>query len=70
MIGDFQSHKEIGSLTDNSITSIDIKDHNTVITQSKEIFLNSSEEKIKNKKNLIQIEKFKMLFTLKNNGTL
>ena len=69
MIGDFQSHKEIGSLTDNSITSIDIKDHNTVITQSKEIFLNSSEEKIKNKKNLIQIEKFKMLFTLKNNGT-
>ena len=69
MIGDFQIHKEIGSLTDNSITSIDIKDHNTVITQSKEIFLNSSEEKIKNKKNLIQIEKFKMLFTVKNNGT-
>ena len=69
MIGDFQSHKEIGSLTDNSINSLDIKDHNTVLSNSKEIFNNSSEEKIKNKKNLIQIEKFKMLFTLKNNGT-
>ena len=69
MIGDFQTHKEIGSLTDNSISSIDIKDHNTVISKSKEIFLNSSEEEIKNKKNLIQIDKFKMLFTLKNNGT-
>ena len=69
MIGDFQSHKEIGSLTDNSINSLDIKDHNTVLTNSKEIFNSSSEDKIKNKKNLIQIEKFKMLFTLKNNGT-
>ena len=69
MIGDFQTHKEIGSLTDNSISSIDIKDHNIVISKSKEIFLNSSEEEIKNKKNLIQIDKFKMLFTLKNNGT-
>ena len=69
MIGDFQSHKEIGSLTDNSINSLDIKDHNTVLSNSKEIFNSSSEDKIKNKKNLIQIEKFKMLFTLKNNGT-
>ena len=69
MIGDFQTHKEIGTLTDNSINSLDIKDHNTVLSNSKEIFSNSSEEKIKNKKNLIQIEKFKMLFTLKNNGT-
>ena len=69
MIGDFQTHKEIGTLTDNSINSLDIKDHNTVLFNSKEIFNNSSEEKIKNKKNLIQIEKFKMLFTLKNNGT-
>ena len=68
MIGDFQSHKEIGNLIDNSIESIDIKDHNTVLTNSKEIFLNSSEENIKNKKNLIQIEKFKIYFTLKNNG--
>jgi hypothetical protein len=69
MIGDLQTHKEIGTLTDNSINSLDIKDHNTVLSNSKEIFNNSSEEKIKNKKNLIQIEKFKMLFTLKNNGT-
>jgi len=69
MIGDFQTHKEIGTLTDNSINSLDIKDHNTVLSNSKEIFNNSSEKKIKNKKNLIQIEKFKMLFTLKNNGT-
>ena len=69
MIGDFQTHKEIGTLTDNSINSLDIKDHNTVLSNSKEIFNNSSEEKIKNKKNLIVIEKFKMLFTLKNNGT-
>ena len=69
MIGDFQTHKEIGTLTDNSINSLDIKDHNTVLSNSKEIFNSSSEDKIKNKKNLIQIEKFKMLFTLKNNGT-
>ena len=69
MIGDFQTHKEIGTLTDNSINSLDIKDYNTVLSNSKEIFNSSSEDKIKNKKNLIQIEKFKMLFTLKNNGT-
>ena len=50
MIGDFQTHKEIGTLTDNSINSLDIKDHNTVLSNSKEIFNNSSEEKIKNKK--------------------
>lgn len=69
MIGDFKTHKEIGSITDNSIQSLDIKDHDTVLKNSKEIFLNSSEEKIKNKKNLVQIEKFKIFFTLKNNGT-
>ena len=69
MIGDFKSHKEIGNITDNSIESLDIKDHNTVLSNSKEIFLNSSEDKIKNKKNLTQIEKFKIFYTLKNNGT-
>jgi hypothetical protein len=69
MIGDFQSKKEIGNMLDSSIESIDIKEHNLVLSNSKEIFLNSSEENIKNKKNLIQIEKFKIYFTLKNNGT-
>ena len=69
MIGDFETHKEIGSITDNSIASLDIKDHNIVLSNSKEIFQNSSEDKIKNQKNLIQIEKFKIYFTLKNNGT-
>ena len=69
MIGDFETHKEIGGITDNSIASLDIKDHNIVLSNSKEIFQNSSEDKIKNQKNLIQIEKFKIYFTLKNNGT-
>jgi hypothetical protein len=69
MIGDFNTHKEIGNMIDSSIESVDMKEHNTVLSNSKEIFLNSSEENIKNKKNLIQIEKFKIYFTLKNNGT-
>ena len=69
MIGDFQSHKEIGNIIDNSINSLDIKDHNAVLSNSKEIFNNSAEDKIKNQKNLVQIEKFKIYFTLKNNGT-
>ena len=69
MIGDFQAHKEIGTIIDNSIESLDIKDHNIVLSTAKDIFNNSSEEKIKNKKNLTQIEKFKIFFTLKNNGT-
>ena len=68
MIGDFNTHKEIGNMIDSSIESVDMKEHNTVLSNSKEIFLNSSEENIKNKKNLIQIEKFKIYFTLKNNG--
>ena len=69
MIGDFQTHKEIGTIIDNSIESLDIKDHNIVLSTAKDIFNNSSEDKIKNKKNLTQIEKFKIFFTLKNNGT-
>ena len=69
MIGDFNNHKEIGSITDNSNNNYSIDDHNSVISNSKELFLKSSEEKIKNKKNLLTTEKFKIYFTLKNNGT-
>jgi hypothetical protein len=69
MIGDFNNHKEIGSITDNSNNYYSIDDHNSVISNSKELFLKSSEEKIKNKKNLLTTEKFKIYFTLKNNGT-
>ena len=69
MIGDFNNHKEIGSITDNSNNNYTIDDYNSVLSNSKELFLHSSEEKIKNKKNLLTIEKFKIYFTLKNNGT-
>lgn len=69
MIGDFSSHKEIGSITDNSDDKYSIDDYNSVIMKSKEIFVKSSEEDIKNKKNLFSIEKFQIYFTLKNNGT-
>ena len=69
MIGDFNTHKEIGNITDNSNNYYSIDDHNSVISNSKELFLHSSEENIKNKKNLLTIEKFKIYFTLKNNGT-
>ena len=69
MIGDFSSHKEIGSITDNSDDKYSIEDYNSVIMKSKEIFVKSSEEDIKNKKNLFSIEKFQIYFTLKNNGT-
>ena len=69
MIGDFNTHKEIGNIADNSNDSYTINDHNTVLSNSKEIFLHSSENKIKNRKNLLTIQKFKIYFTLKNNGT-
>ena len=69
MIGDFNTHKEIGNITDNSNNNVSINDHNKILSNSKEIFLKSSEEKIKNKKNLFTLENFKIYFTLKNNGT-
>ena len=69
MIGDFNTHKEIGSITDNSNDNYSINDYNSVLSNSKEVFLHSSEEEIKNKKNLLSTENFKMYFTLKNNGT-
>ena len=69
MIGDYNSHKEIGSITDNSNDNYSINDYNSVLSNSKEVFLHSSEEKIKNKKNLLSTDNFKMYFTLKNNGT-
>ena len=69
MIGDFNTHKEIGSITDNSNDNYSINDYNSVLSNSKEAFLHSSEEKIKNKKNLLSTDNFKMYFTLKNNGT-
>ena len=69
MIGDFNTHKEIGNIADNSNDSYTINDYNTVLSNSKEIFLHSSENKIKNRKNLLTIPKFKIYFTLKNNGT-
>lgn len=69
MIGDFNTHKEIGNIIDNSNDNYSINDYNSVVSNSKEIFLQSSEEKIKNKKNLLVTEHMKMYFTLKNNGT-
>ena len=69
MIGDFNTHKEIGNITDNSNDNYSINDYNSVLSNSKEIFLHSSEDKIKNQRNLLTIEKFKIYFTLKNNGT-
>ena len=69
MIGDFPTHKEIGSITDNSDDKYTLDDYNNVILNSKEIFLKSLEEKIKSKKNLLSIDKFNIYFTLKNNGT-
>jgi hypothetical protein len=69
MIGDFNSQKEIGSITDNSKDNYSINDYNSVISNSKELFTKSSEEKIKNKKNLFTTKNFKIYFTLKNNGT-
>ena len=52
MIGDFNTHKEIGNIVDNSNNNYTINDYNSVISTSKELFLKSSEENIKNKKNL------------------
>ncbi len=69
MIGDFNTHKEIGNIVDNSNNNYTINDYNSVISTSKELFLKSSEENIKNKKNLFTIDNFNIYFTLKNNGT-
>lgn len=69
MIGDFNTHKEIGNIADNSNDNYSINDYNEVLSNSKELFLKSAEDKIKNKRNLFTIENFKIYFTLKNNGT-
>ena len=58
MIGDFNTHKEIGNITDNSNDNYSINDYNSVLSNSKEIFLHSSEDKIKNQRNLLTIELF------------
>ena len=55
MIGDFNTHKEIGNITDNSNDNYTINDYNTVLSNSKELFLKSAEDKIKNKRNLFTI---------------
>ena len=47
MLGDFNTHKEIGSITDNSNNNYSINDHKTILSNSKELFSKSSEEKIK-----------------------
>ncbi len=69
MIGDFSNHKEIGAYMDNSNENYSFQDYNNVISNCKEIFSQSSEEKIKGKKNSITIPNFKIFFTLLNNGT-
>ncbi len=65
MMGNYQTHKEIGSYLDNTI---DNKNFENIKFTCDDIFLHSSEEQAKTKKNKIEIDKHIIFYTFTNSG--
>ena len=65
MMGNYYSHKEIGTYVDNSK---DNKDFANIKFTCDDIFRHSSEEQSKNKKNKVEIEKYTIYYTFTNSG--
>ena len=63
MIGNFLTHKEIGTYVD---TNIDNNDFKLIISKVDDIFAHISEEQIKRKKNKEELEKYLIFYTLTN----
>ena len=65
MMGNYQTHKEIGSYLDNTI---DNKNFENIKFTCDDIFRHSSEEQAKTKKNKIEIDKHIIFYTFTNSG--
>ena len=65
MMGNYQTHQEIGSYRDNSM---DNNDFENVKFTCDDIFSHSSEEQAKNKKNKVELEKYIIFYTFTNSG--
>ena len=66
MIGNFNTHQPIGNYINNKI---DDNNFDNVKFTCDDIFLNSSEDLAKNKKNKISLDYYIIFYTLKNSGT-
>ena len=62
MMGNYQTHKEIGTFLDNNMNNNDFEN---IKFTCDDIFKNSSEEKSKTKKNKVEKEKYIILNYLK-----
>ena len=63
MIGNYMTHKEIGTYVD---TNIDNNDFKLILSKVDDIFYNISEEQTKKKKNKIELEKYLIYYTFTN----
>jgi len=65
MMGNYQTHQEIGSYRDNSM---DNNDFENVKFTCDDIFSHTSEEQAKTKKNKVELEKYIVFYTFTNSG--
>ena len=65
MMGNYQTHQEIGSYRDNSM---DNNDFEKVKFTCDDIFSHTSEEQAKTKKNKVELEKYIIFYTFTNSG--
>ena len=63
MIGNYMTHKEIGTYVD---TNIDNNDFKIILSKVDDIFYHISEEQTKKKKNKIELEKYVIYYTFTN----
>ena len=66
MIGNFNTHQPIGNYINNTIND---NNFDNIKFTCDDIFLNSSEDLAKNKKNKISLDYYIIFYTLKNSGT-
>ena len=65
MMGNYYTHTEIGSYID---SKMDNSNFESIKFTCDDIFINSSEEKSKNKKNKLELEKYTIFYTFTNSG--
>ena len=65
MMGNYYTHKEIGSYIDNKM---DNNNFESIKFTCDDIFIHSSEELSKNKKNKVELEKYIIFYTFTNSG--
>ena len=66
MMGNYYTHKKIGTYLDNNINDSDFEN---IKFKCDEIFNHSSEEQSKRKKNKEEIQKYLLFYTFTNSGT-